>query len=155
AMNRQEIGFLPQYSASQSTSQTPGEPTTISGLQDDPATSLKTTPQSSGSYFAFAPPPPYTEQVESSVQVGPTTTIIVRQSLTDLPGQTVCQSCNQPCITKIRYNSGCLTTLLCCLLFFFGCVLGCCLIPCCIDSCKDVDHFCPNCHHHIYKYKRL
>ena len=42
-----------------------------------------------------------------------------------------------------------------CLIFFVRCWLGCCLIPFCIDSCKDVIHTCPNCRAPIGKFNRL
>ncbi|XP_069839784.1 lipopolysaccharide-induced tumor necrosis factor-alpha factor homolog [Dendropsophus ebraccatus] len=102
----------------------------------------------------FPPPPPYNEagHITQPVIVPQ---IIFKTELTDSPGLAVCPACNLPCTTTIQYKSGCLTTLLCCLLFFFGCILGCFLIPCCVKSCKDVNHYCPNCKNLIYKYKRI
>uniref|UniRef100_A0A670Y929 LITAF domain-containing protein n=1 Tax=Pseudonaja textilis TaxID=8673 RepID=A0A670Y929_PSETE len=35
------------------------------------------------------------------------------------------------------------------------CCLGCCLIPFMSKCCKDVDHYCPCCRYHIYRYKRI
>ncbi|KAM4632539.1 lITAF domain-containing protein [Discoglossus pictus] len=79
----------------------------------------------------------------------------VKSHLTDIPGRAVCPSCNLPCVTRLEYKSGCLTILLCCLMFFCGFILGCFLIPCCIKSCKDVNHRCPGCNSLIHKHKRL
>ena len=33
--------------------------------------------------------------------------------------------------------------------------LGCCLIPFCLNSCKDVVHICPNCRATVGRYSRL
>ncbi|XP_071978689.1 lipopolysaccharide-induced tumor necrosis factor-alpha factor homolog isoform X2 [Engystomops pustulosus] len=100
------------------------------------------------------PPPPYSE---AGIQSAPVfmPQVIFKTDLSDNPGLAVCPACNKQCTTSIEYKSGCLTTLLCCLLFFFGCVLGCFLIPCCIKSCKDVNHYCPYCKHLIHRHKRL
>ncbi|XP_075687444.1 lipopolysaccharide-induced tumor necrosis factor-alpha factor homolog [Rhinoderma darwinii] len=102
----------------------------------------------------YPSPPPYNE-IGNQPQPFLVPQVILKTDLTYNPGLAVCPACNLPCTTNIKYKSGCLTTLLCCLLFFFGCVLGCFLIPCCVKSCKDVNHYCPNCKHLIYRYKRL
>ena len=36
-----------------------------------------------------------------------------------------------------------------------SCWLGCCLIPFCLDGCKDVIHSCPNCHARLGSYRRM
>ncbi|KAM7305662.1 putative ecotropic viral integration site [Ixodes scapularis] len=35
------------------------------------------------------------------------------------------------------------------------CWMGCCLIPCCVPECHDVDHHCPSCKSHLCTYQRL
>ncbi|KAM4025403.1 lITAF domain-containing protein [Anomaloglossus baeobatrachus] len=102
----------------------------------------------------YPPPPPYNETTGQPQPII-VPQVIFKTELRDNPGLAVCPACNVPCTTNVQYKSGGLTILLCFLLFFFGCVLGCFLIPCCVKSCKDVDHYCPNCKHLIYKYKRL
>jgi len=67
----------------------------------------------------------------------------------------VCPSCHATITTTIIYEAGGLCWLLCIGLFIFGFCLGCCLIPFCINDCKDVVHKCPNCNAMIGKYSRL
>ncbi|XP_029433034.1 cell death-inducing p53-target protein 1-like [Rhinatrema bivittatum] len=110
---------------------------------------------------AYLPPPPYQlEQTTtvSAVQIQPAanmTTVIVGTNLTDTPAVTVCPACQQNVTTKINHATGMLTWIIFLILCLIGCWLGCCLIPFFVKSCKDVDHYCPNCNHHIYKYKRV
>lgn len=35
------------------------------------------------------------------------------------------------------------------------CVLGCCLLPFCVDSLLDVSHTCPVCRNELFRYRRL
>uniref|UniRef100_A0A8C5WKI0 LITAF domain-containing protein n=1 Tax=Leptobrachium leishanense TaxID=445787 RepID=A0A8C5WKI0_9ANUR len=103
----------------------------------------------------FTPPPYGVQQPGAPVYVTPVVSNTVIYSFQDTPAATTCPSCRQSIVTKIIYNTGLLAWLLFGILLLLGCWLGCCLIPFCVDSCKDVDHFCPNCNHHLYKYKRL
>ncbi|NXJ80734.1 LITAF factor, partial [Trogon melanurus] len=84
-------------------------------------------------------------------------TVYVQQPVvfSDRPVQMCCPSCNQMIVTRLSYGSGALTWLSCGGLCLVGCMLGCCLIPFCIDALKDVDHFCPNCKTLLGSYKRL
>ncbi|CAF1247880.1 unnamed protein product, partial [Rotaria sordida] len=98
-------------------------------------------------------PPSYNAQVYSNYQTAPpeltmpqpvfigTPTIIPD----DHPVQCVCPRCQQPIITRIEKQNGLLTWLIFGALRLFGCWLGCCLIPFCVDACKDTAHYCPNC----------
>ncbi|XP_063788438.1 lipopolysaccharide-induced tumor necrosis factor-alpha factor homolog isoform X2 [Pseudophryne corroboree] len=138
----------------------PGYPTSALGM---PAIAPPYTENTEGQFqyqqagwnqAVLPPPPPYSTAGHQPHLVY-LPEAFLKTDLRDIPGQTVCPSCNLPCMTQIEHISGCLTTLLCCLLFFFGCLLGCCLIPLCVNSCKDVNHYCPYCKHLIHKYKRL
>ncbi|XP_075035931.1 LITAF domain-containing protein-like [Mixophyes fleayi] len=113
--------------------------------------------QPGGAGAAYPPPPPYgvAPQPQPTVIVAPTTTVVMGVSFTDTPTSCMCPVCRQNVVTRVQYNSGLLAWLIFGILCLLGCWLGCCLIPFCLDSCKDVDHFCPNCNHHLSKYKRL
>ncbi|OCT64021.1 LITAF domain-containing protein [Xenopus laevis] len=105
---------------------------------------------------AYPPAPVYNPQPGQPVTFAPVVTpVIVTSVFHDTPASTTCPACRQNVITNIHYSTGLLVWLLFGILLIFGCWLGCCLIPFCVDSCKDVDHFCPNCNHHLYKYKRM
>lgn len=67
----------------------------------------------------------------------------------------VCPACHATVSTSTVYKPGAMCILLCVVLCLFGLVLGCCLIPFCIDSVKDVIHKCPNCGAVIARYNRL
>ncbi|XP_055507142.1 LITAF domain-containing protein-like [Leucoraja erinacea] len=71
------------------------------------------------------------------------------------PMQITCSSCHQVVLTQVNHTPGALTWLSCGGLFLVGCMLGCCLIPFCVDSLQDVEHRCPNCAAHLGNYKRL
>ncbi|PAA92246.1 hypothetical protein BOX15_Mlig024054g1, partial [Macrostomum lignano] len=90
------------------------------------------------------------------VTAQPTTVVVMtNQNFRDVPVNTVCQFCNQQIITCIRFQDGLLTYLACVGICLIGCDLGCCLIPFCLDSCKDVVHTCPNCNHKLGKFSRV
>ncbi|KAG8432903.1 hypothetical protein GDO86_017242 [Hymenochirus boettgeri] len=103
----------------------------------------------------YPPPPSYTSPGQPVVVAPIATTVVLGTPLQDTPGATTCPVCKQNIVTRIQYTTGLLVWLIFGVLLLFGCWLGCCLIPFCLDSCKDVDHFCPNCNHHVYKYKRM
>lgn len=71
------------------------------------------------------------------------------------PKQTVCPSCNQEVVSETRPAVGLLTWLLVGAMVMVGCGFGCCLIPCCVAECQDVEHWCPNCRRHMGTYKRI
>lgn len=58
-------------------------------------------------------------------------------------------------MTGQRFVNGMLTWLAVGGIAFFGGIFGCCLIPFCIDGCKDVEHVCPNCKAVVGVYRRM
>jgi len=38
--------------------------------------------------------------------------------------------------------------------FLFSCCCGCCLVPLCLDACKDVEHRCSQCNTYIGTFER-
>uniref|UniRef100_A0A7M4FSV9 LITAF domain-containing protein n=1 Tax=Crocodylus porosus TaxID=8502 RepID=A0A7M4FSV9_CROPO len=77
--------------------------------------------------------------------------IVVAGIFTSKPASTICPSCRQAITTQVVYRLGKLSYLLCSGM----CCLGCCLIPLVLKACKDVDHYCPRCQFHIFRYKRI
>lgn len=63
----------------------------------------------------------------------------------DYPLRVACNFCQTENVTETNRETGLGTWVACAGLCFLGLGLGCCCIPCCVDSCKDTVHSCPNC----------
>ncbi|KAG9477097.1 lipopolysaccharide-induced tumor necrosis factor-alpha factor [Eleutherodactylus coqui] len=102
-------------------------------------------------------PPPHV--IHSAPMQVPVTvqTVYVQHpvSFHDRPIQICCPHCNRLTTTRLIHSSGALAWLSCGGLCLLGCGFGCCLIPFCIDSLKDVDHYCSNCETLLGSYKRI
>lgn len=85
----------------------------------------------------------------------PTVVYINAPVLNDRPVRTTCPNCRANILTQLKYDSGLAAWLIAAGLCFFGLGCGCCLIPFCVDACKDVEHYCPNCRTLIGRYKRI
>eukprot|EP00178_Gracilaria_changii_P010259 TRINITY_DN29892_c0_g1_i1.p1 TRINITY_DN29892_c0_g1~~TRINITY_DN29892_c0_g1_i1.p1 ORF type:complete len:144 (-),score=6.57 TRINITY_DN29892_c0_g1_i1:103-471(-) len=68
---------------------------------------------------------------------------------TSAPARVQCQICGTEQVTIVEKRNGLLTWGSAAALCLFGLSLGCCLIPFCLDECKDTVHICSNCHREI------
>ncbi|XP_028968927.1 lipopolysaccharide-induced tumor necrosis factor-alpha factor homolog [Galendromus occidentalis] len=112
--------------------------------------------QGPGSPPQYPPPPSMYPQVPVNYQpqAAGLQTFILPVQYGDQPVPTTCPNCNQRVVTELSYEAGGLTYLAAFgIALFFWC--GCCLIPCCLDSCKDVYHRCPECRVQLGIHKRL
>ncbi|KAL5251132.1 hypothetical protein ACHWQZ_G016749 [Mnemiopsis leidyi] len=84
-------------------------------------------------------------------------TIIIPASIVwgRYPLQTVCGNCGNAILTEIEHVAGTFTWLIAGIILLIGGWLMCCLIPFFADSCKDVQHKCPNCKMLIHTWTRL
>ncbi|KAK7507369.1 hypothetical protein BaRGS_00001304 [Batillaria attramentaria] len=82
-------------------------------------------------------------------------TVAVVQSFRQVPVRTRCPACQAEITTSTHYEVGTLTWIICVIVCLIGCYLGCCLIPFCVDGCKDVVHSCPNCRTQVARWSRM
>ncbi|KAI1281979.1 Lipopolysaccharide-induced tumor necrosis factor-alpha factor -like protein [Halotydeus destructor] len=71
------------------------------------------------------------------------------------PFRATCASCSTEVTTEITPVAGLKTWLSAVLICCVGGDCGCCLIPFCVDSCRDVQHRCPSCKTYIGIHKRM
>ncbi|KAF9335773.1 hypothetical protein BG006_010663 [Podila minutissima] len=78
------------------------------------------------------------------------------EDLRTKPGVVVCQHCRHLVLTETMPENGSCTYLGILGLILAGVTsCGCCLLPLCLTSCKDIMHSCPNCHEDIGLYSRI
>jgi lipopolysaccharide-induced tumor necrosis factor-alpha factor len=80
--------------------------------------------------------------------------VVVANTLTPHAQTLYCPRCQRWVQSVTESVSGCCTYLTCWGLLFVGCV-PCCLIPFCVDSCKDSVHRCSSCGESLGVYKKL
>ncbi|XP_063428920.1 LITAF domain-containing protein-like [Mytilus trossulus] len=76
------------------------------------------------------------------------------QSFLETPVRTTCPSCRAEILTSTHYETGTFTWVACLVIAFVGLWLFCCLIPFCMNACKDVVHTCPSCRHTVGRFSR-
>ncbi|XP_016392390.1 lipopolysaccharide-induced tumor necrosis factor-alpha factor homolog [Sinocyclocheilus rhinocerous] len=108
-------------------------------------------------YSPMYPPPPAQQGQPVTSPLVSVQTVYVQPGLAfgSVPVQAHCPVCSQNVITRLEHTSGALAWLSCAGLAIFGCIYGCCLIPFCVDSLKDVIHHCPNCSSVLGVHKRI
>ncbi|XP_064816947.1 lipopolysaccharide-induced tumor necrosis factor-alpha factor homolog isoform X1 [Oncorhynchus masou masou] len=111
------------------------------------------------------PPPPQPSMYPTPLQYGTdmaqptnapgiTQVVVIQQPLLrDVPGQMTCPYCQVLVLTEATHTPGLAAWLVFGVLCCFMC-WPCSWIPFCVDSCKDVEHRCPNCRRVIYIHKR-
>uniref|UniRef100_A0A2A4JWY3 LITAF domain-containing protein n=1 Tax=Heliothis virescens TaxID=7102 RepID=A0A2A4JWY3_HELVI len=62
-----------------------------------------------------------------------------------------CPSCNHQIVTRVEYKTSLRTHLFAALLCVIGC-WPCAFVPYFVDSCRNADHYCPNCNSYIGSY---
>ncbi|XP_067032109.1 lipopolysaccharide-induced tumor necrosis factor-alpha factor homolog [Acropora muricata] len=140
---------------------------TDSGNQPPPPYPATVGFQGAGKPENYMPPPthpyPQPQPYQCPPQPATTTTIIAQPAQTvflnmvfgESPVSMVCPHCQTHIITCTTYQDGTLTWLASGALCLLGCWAGCCLIPFCLDGCKDVIHSCPNCHSRLGCFRRM
>ncbi|CAI4233275.1 unnamed protein product [Auanema sp. JU1783] len=119
----------------------------------------KNTPKE-GNTYKISPPPfvPLSGTSSSPMNVdastlhtipinGPPRTIVIVQEVKEAPSfspyMAFCPKCSQNVTTKQTFVSGSLTWI--CFLFVLFFFFPLAFVPFCLDSCKDVQHYCPKC----------
>ncbi|XP_052866181.1 lipopolysaccharide-induced tumor necrosis factor-alpha factor homolog [Anopheles cruzii] len=113
-------------------------------------------PTDAPSYMHPPPPPPYdaNSNVISSPQQASTTyvQVVSRPQVGPDPSSMICPSCAKHVITRLDYETSTKTHIAAGLLCLFIC-WPCFWIPYVIDSCKNANHYCPNCGAYIGTYR--
>lgn len=75
--------------------------------------------------------------------------------LQEWPVHMECPHCGGYILTSLEYETGTLTWIMCFFIMFIGLFLGCCIVPFCMDGCKDIAHICPDCKREVGRFYRI
>jgi len=125
-------------------------------LSNDPQPTVFSPQQGSAQPPAYHHSPVYTPvpTAQSPYMNATTPHPIPINILRENPAFVHCPYCYTYGMTVTEHKLGLCTWLSVGALYFFSLGL-CCWIPCCIDSCKDVEHRCSNCHNTLFVHKRI
>ncbi|KAL6481872.1 hypothetical protein MHYP_G00099520 [Metynnis hypsauchen] len=118
-----------------------------------PTTIIQPAPQPALTVIQQAPQPTiFQSAAQPAVTV--VSPVVIQPRLREIPGQLKCMYCQHDIVTVTRFINGALVWTI------FGglCITGIwpfCLIPFCVNGCKDVEHSCPYCHNIISVYRRM
>ncbi|KAK7111447.1 lipopolysaccharide-induced tumor necrosis factor-alpha factor homolog isoform X1 [Littorina saxatilis] len=105
--------------------------------------------------------PGYGQPQQQGYMHGNTTVVVTQPALTmvqtfrESPVHTRCPHCQAEIVSATHFETGTFTWIICLILCLVGCDFGCCLIPFCVDGCKDVIHTCPNCRQQVARWSRM
>lgn len=97
-------------------------------------------------HIHYVPPQP------APIAQEPVRTVIVTSQVGPDPSMVCCPSCRQTVVSRMEYESSTRTHVAAGLLCLVGCWLCCCL-PYCMDSCRNGNHYCPNCGSYLGTYR--
>ncbi|KAL0883746.1 hypothetical protein ABMA27_015851 [Loxostege sticticalis] len=106
-------------------------------------------------------PPPYSEEesqakAATAVTAAPTVTVlpgavVVQPAFSSEPSKTYCKSCHAEIVTNVKFKNTTKTHMFAAGLCFIGGLL-CVWIPYYVKSCRNADHYCPNCGAYLGTY---
>ncbi|KAJ2954408.1 hypothetical protein O0L34_g2672 [Tuta absoluta] len=108
-------------------------------------------PSYSQAVGGVGPSSPYTPQYPPSAGPPIVTTVV---PVGPHPTHMICPSCHAEIDTTTKTKPSTNAYLCGGLICLLGGWLGCCLIPCCLNSCIEVHHSCPYCSAYLGRYRR-
>jgi len=111
-------------------------------------------PPSEKNTHAETPSTSCTPPLEPTPLAAPAPAVLMAINYGPEPMGITCPYCSAAIVTRTEYEVGVFTYLASGLIALF-CFWGPCLIPCFLNGCKDVYHYCPSCQNFLGAYKRL